>query len=680
MISPIALSSNAELLLKKRYLQPNETIDEFWERVSMGRGDYRQMLESLRFLPNSPTLFNLGTGKGTLSACFKFDVPDSMDGILSVSHKAGLVQKYGGGVGYVVSGLRPRGSPVNSTHGFACGPISVIKHYQSLAEMITQGGKRDAAQMAIMHVDHPDIMDFINMKNEDPQRFSTFNISVAVTDAFMEAVAGGHPPEMELFDAIVDSAWRTGDPGLYFIDEAERHNPTPELGRLTGTNPCGEVPLLDNEPCNLGSINLAKFVTPNGWLMDELRETVKLAIEYLDDVLDNNIFPHEDITKAALLTRKLGLGIMGWADALAIQNIPYDSELAIEYADQIMGFIKNVAREKSWELGADGRQAPCFYDYVPQMHSWKNTPNRRNATVTCIAPTGSIALIAGCSSGIEPHYSQYWTRTMGDGTIMHESIGPFPNDFHPKTAMEIGWEWHIKHQAAFQKHTDLAVSKTINMPNSATREDVRRAYLTMWRLGCKGGTVFRDGCRDEQVLVATDNYNGGEGQAIVRSEDFRHSNGGSTPPASTSNRQKLPIDRQALIHKVEIGDFEGYITTGLYEDGRPGELFIQAHKEGSTISGLLDTIGILTSLLLQHGVAIDGIASKLIGSAFEPSGFTRNSSIPKTTSVVDYIFRWMIDRFGTHRGVINGNLCPECGGRVMLQEGCEKCMCGWSRC
>ena len=485
--APNKLSENAEIILKKRYLQRDEndniveTIDQFWDRVSMGRSDYREMLSSLKFLPNSPTLFNLGTGRGTLSACFKFDVPDSMDGILSVAHKAGLVQKFGGGVGYALSNLRHAGAHINSTHGKACGPIRVIKHYQSLAEMITQGGKRDGAQMAILSVDHPDIREFIHMKDKDPQRFNTFNISVAVTDKFMHSIIGDGEyidSKNEItFDEIVDSAWRTGDPGLYFIDKAEESNPTPWLGKLTGTNPCAEVPLLDNEACLLGSVNLSKFVTPNGWLMDELKDTVELAVEYLDDVLDRNTFPDENITKAVFLTRKLGLGVMGWADALAIQGVAYDSEQAIQLAEQIMRFIDNVASGKSFQLGTTKGAAPCLVGGPDEVIV-------RNTTLTCIAPTGSISLIAGCSSGIEPHYSHEWTRTMGDGTILNESLPKF--SIVPKTAMEIGWQWHVKHQAAFQKYTDLAVSKTINMPNDATREDIRDAYIMMWRGDVRG--------------------------------------------------------------------------------------------------------------------------------------------------------------------------------------------------
>lgn len=529
-------STNAITLLQSRYLQPGETIDGLLDRVSMGKSKYRQIIESLQFLPNSPTLFNLGTEhKGTLSACFKFDVPDSMEGIMDVARKSALVQKFGGGVGYALSALRPLGSPIRTTHGKACGPVAVLSLYQSVAEMVTQGGKRRGAQMGILDITHPDIRSFIHLKDNDPQQFNTFNISVAIPDSFMEAVIDGEEESVSLFREVVNSSWTTGDPGVYFYDQAERSNPTKHLGRLTGTNPCGEVPLLDNEACNLGSINLAAFVTKgrDGWQFDwpTLGGTVRTAVQYLDEVIDHNTFPAQEIQDAVAKTRKLGLGVMGWADALALMGVPYDSDEALALGYEVMMHINEVAAMESKSLGIKKGAYPAAKgEYF------------RNATRTCIAPTGTIAILAGCSSGIEPHYALSWKRTLGDGTVLDESIPVLDrlNGFRPKTSHEIDWSWHIKHQAIFQQHTDLAVSKTINLPNDATKKDVWDAFIMMWEKGCKGGTIFRDGCRDEQVLhvdhvagsttdirVPEPLFSGGE--EIGGVEYFAHE-GGSTPP------------------------------------------------------------------------------------------------------------------------------------------------------
>ena len=451
----------------------------------MGNPQYLQMLESLDFLPNSPTIFNLGTGRnGTLSACFKFDIEDSMESIIDVGSKALRVMKWGGGVGFVLSRLRPKGASVSTTHGVAMGPVAVLEWLHAGARMVTQGGKRAGAQMGILHVDHPDVNEFIHCKNEDPQSLSTFNISVALTDAFMEEAAAGGTAITLLNDMAV-SAWRTGDPGCFFIDAAERANPTPELGQLTGVNPCGEVPLLDNEACNLGSINLSHFVA-DGVDWERLGNTVRLAVRYLDDIIDNNTFPDDRITEAVAATRKLGLGVMGWADALALLGIHYDTDEAVNLGAELMAFINEEAYDESMELAARKGSCPALPD------------GPRNSTRTCIAPTGTIALIAGCSSGIEPHFSTSWERIMGDGTVLREEARF--SGFTPKVSHDISAKWHLAHQSAFQGSTDLAVSKTINMPERATAQDILDVYLEAWRLGLTGVTVYRDKRRESQVL------------------------------------------------------------------------------------------------------------------------------------------------------------------------------------
>lgn len=499
-------TDNALTVLRKRYLAvidgKQETVDELIKRVSMGNVEYEnELIRPLRFLPNSPTIFNLDVpGGGTLSACFKFDVADTMvddktlSGIMDTATKAALVTKWGGGVGYYVGGLRPEGALVNSTHGKAMGPLAVLRFYNAMGSMLTQSGKREAAQMGILDCEHPDLRSFIHMKDDDPQGLHTFNISVAITDKFMNhALNFPKSKENVLLKEMADSAWRTGDPGVYYVDTAERYNPTPWLGRLSGTNPCGEVPLLNNEPCNLGSINLGKFYDGKGVDYKSLGTVTRLATRYLDDVLDHNHFPVPDITAAAMLTRKLGLGVCGWADLLALMHVPYASNEAVYLLDEIMGFIRRIADEESLALGREKGIAPCFIG---------KGIGYRNATRLCIAPTGTISILMGASSGIEPHFLREWQRRMGDGTILTERIPVLDRvgDFLPQTAMEIPWEWHVKHQAVTQKHVDLAVSKTINMRNDATVDDVYNAYVEMWRQGAKGGTVYRDGCRDVQVL------------------------------------------------------------------------------------------------------------------------------------------------------------------------------------
>lgn len=712
---------NGLKILEKRYLLPGETPTDLVHRVSWGNEDYYHMIANLDFLPNSPTLFNGGTGRGTLSACFKFDVPDDMGGIMDVAKKAALVLKYGGGVGYALSALRPAGSPINTTHKVSSGPIGFMPIYQALAMSITQGGVRQAAQMAILHCDHPDIKEFIDLKStiDKANQFNTFNISVAATDEWMR----NNP---ELLSRMAENAWVTGDPGLYFYDQAQRTNPTPWLGPLTGTNPCGEVPLLDNEPCNLGSINLVNHLkhTDGAWLVgtspwefdwDKLERTTRLATRYLDDTLDNNTFPHEDITNAALLTRKLGLGIMGWADALALMHIHYDTDEAVVLGENLMRSINDWAEDESHKLAVEKGCAPC-YTMMDANHKW----DLRNATRTCIAPTGTIAILAGVSSGIEPHFSGEWQRKTHEGIILDESAIKV-DGFTPKTAMEIDWHWHIKHQAAFQRHTDLAVSKTINMANDVTPKDIYDAYVFAWEKGCKGVTIFRDGSRGGQVLTTTTTkdtkHNANLG--TISGENPNSSNNGQTAPISgdsaeglrtipKTDRQHLSKTRNAITHKFSIDGQDVYFTVGLYDDDTPGELFIKASKEGSTISGLLDGIGIAVSLGLQHGVPMSVYARKYAGVNFEPHGLTDNPDIRTATSVLDYIFRWLGHRFNghyhNHTGVtydtVNmspmydsgqrdddleiiplGNFCPECESPTVMQEGCQHCTrCDWSRC
>ena len=684
------LSPSAQTLLCKRYLkrgddfsvcshcgENHETIEELLERVSFGREDFYNMVASLDFLPGSPALFNAG-GEGTLSACFKFDVQDTMESILDVGRKSALVQKWGGGVGYCLSELRSKGAHIRSTHGKACGPVSTIGYYHAIARMITQGGKREGAQMAILHCDHKDIEEFIHCKElpdecrclgcslADECDFSrtttldTFNISVAITDEFMKKVVNGEKSESKLFDEIVENAWSNGDPGLFFIDTVERTNPTPWLGKLTGSNPCGEVALLDNESCNLGSINLSHFVTPDPkhvgygiFDFERLRDTTRLAVRYLDRVLDENFYPVSEVKVATLLTRKLGLGVMGWADALALMRISYGSQEAVGLAEEVMQNIQKVAHDESAKLGAEKSLCPAFTVLgFPKDQHREGTPYLRNACVTCVAPTGSISVLADCSSGIEPHYSLDYTQVMGDGTKLRRKLDF--GDFVPKTAHEIDWSWHVKHQAAFQMYTDLAVSKTINMPNSATIEDVKNAYILAWKSNCKGVTVYREGSRVKQALEL-------------------HSDGANFDE----------VDYDAKVHRFRVGDVKGFLHWGLSQDNTPFEVFITAYKQGSMVEGLLDAVAILISMSLQSGVPLEKIVKHMRGRRFEPSGLTGNSEIPTATSILDYIAKYAQLKFlGAPSSYNSGMICPVCGAHAISQSGCLVCSenCGWSRC
>jgi ribonucleoside-diphosphate reductase alpha chain len=704
------MSENAVGILKKRYLEPDESVDSMFRRVANGEERYIEMMEKLDFLPNSPTLMNAGTkneGKSTFSACFKFDIADSMlegdDSIIETGRKAAGVAKWGGGVGYYLGNLRARGAPIRSVHRVACGPVNVLWWLNDIGtRLITQGGRRELAQMAILPVDHGDIREFIHCKDEDPQALRTFNISVAANNGFMKRVFGelAGSKDRQLWDEIIDSAWKTGDPGLYFPDTAEQFNPTPHLGKLTGTNPCGEVPLLNNEACNLGSINLGNFVTISNEVdWNRLEEVVVRATCFLDSILDRNTFPHLAITTMVAKTRKLGLGVMGWADMLALMGIHYDTPQAVELGGKIMKFIDLVSRDTSIRLAKEKGPYPGF-----EGKDGGEPFECRNATRTCIAPTGTISILCDASSGIEPHFAVEWTRMLNAGVkdkeeLIHEQISVKNrlNGFVPKIANEIDWQWHVRHQAAFQKHTNLAVSKTINMPNSATREDIAGAYKMMWEMGCKGGTIFRDGCRagGEQVLKAKEPEkpatNGvhnrisanGNGNGHVQTEANGHSNGHLA-------RRKPPRERPSITHHMTIGEFDGYVTAGMHPDGVLCEIFIKASKEGSTVSGMLDSWAITFSHCLQHGCPLENLVRKFSGMRFEPSGLTGNSEIPFATSIVDYIVRWLDRRFGAGRDdpdykgseIGSGMICPDCHGPAIYQGGCLTCKgkCGWSRC
>jgi len=557
------LTVNALEVLSRRYLlsdlegRPVETPAQMFKRVARaiskadakygGRPEESEnifygMMARLEFIPNSPTLFNAGTELGQLSACFVLPIEDSLESIFSAVKNTALIEQTGGGVGFDFSRLRPKGDIVKSTKGVASGPISFMRVFDTTTEVIKAGGKRRGAMMAILRVDHPDIIEFITCKR-DPGFLSNFNISVAVTDDFMEALeADGeywlvNPRNKEkvrklkakgIWDMIMKSAWETGDPGVIFIDEINRRNPTPLVGRIESTNPCGEVPLLPYESCNLGSINLSRMVEGGELNLEKLGATVRNAVHFLDNVIDVNSYPLKEIEMMTLANRKIGLGVMGFADMLIRLGIPYDSEEALRVGEEVMRFIKEEGHRASVQLAEVRGSFPNFDKSI-----WKDRYHAmRNATVTTIAPTGSISIIAGCSSGIEPIFAISFIRNVLGGTRLFETnplfevvakergfysaglleeiaktgsiqgVKEVPEDVKKLfvTALDIRPEWHVKMQAVFQKYTDNAVSKTVNLPADSSVEDVRNVYDLAWKLKCKGITVFRYGSKPEQVL------------------------------------------------------------------------------------------------------------------------------------------------------------------------------------
>jgi ribonucleoside-diphosphate reductase alpha chain len=644
----VEITENARRVLEKRYLKkdhegkPVETVEDMFRRVSENiagadkdydpRADvqaiaeeFYNMMTSLDFLPNSPTLMNAGRELQQLSACFVLPVGDSMESIFEAVKHTALIHKSGGGTGFSFSSLRPSGDVVGSTSGISSGPISFMTVFDSATEAIKQGGTRRGANMGILRVDHPDIMDFITCKVVN-DKLNNFNISVALTEEFMEAVENDTEYDLknprtnkvsaslrarDVFDKITEMAWKNGDPGIVFIDRINQDNPTHHIGAIEATNPCGEQPLLPYESCNLGSINLSRMVRENGrgpevdW--EKLDETTARAVHFLDNVIDMNGYPIKRIGDMTRANRKIGLGVMGFSDMLIKLGIPYDSDQALKKAEEVMGFIQKKGREASMELA---KTRGPFPNFKGSCHE-KMGCEVRNSTVTTIAPTGTISIIAGCSSGIEPLFALAFTRNVMDGTELIE-VNPLFEEFarsrgfySPElmnktaetgglheihgvtedvkrlfvTAHDISPECHIKMQAAFQKYTDNAVSKTVNFPNGATVEDVAEVYTLAYRLGCKGVTVYRDGSRDVQVLTRGSEKQGAEPAPV-------------SEPAPEPYHKPKPRGEVAfgVTKKIKTGCGNLYITINEDPEGRPFEIFTQIGKAGGCVTSQCEAI------------------------------------------------------------------------------------------
>ncbi len=747
-------TQNAKTVLERRYLAKDndgkiiETIEELFTRVAKTvasadaaygktedeikntENEFYEMMTNCEFMPNSPTLMNAGRPLGQLSACFVLPVEDSMVGIFDTVKYAALVHQSGGGTGFSFSRLRPEGSIVKSTGGTSSGPVSFMKVFNAATEAVKQGGTRRGANMGMLRIDHPDILKFIDCK-ADNDEINNFNISVAITDKFMEAVENGTEYELvaphtgevtgtldakEVFEKIVDAAWRNGEPGIVFIDEMNRHNPTPALGDIESTNPCGEQPLLPYEACNLGSINLGLCVCEEDGILsidcDKIAEIVHKAVHFLDNVIDVNHYPLPAIDEMTRKTRKIGLGVMGFADMLLKLGVPYNSVEAERVAEEVMSLIQSEGTKASIELAIERGTFPAWDESV-----FADRYEIRNATITTIAPTGTISIIADASGGCEPLFAYAFTKNVMDGdklvvcnellveklkergiyseelikriadegTLAH--IEEIPEDIRRVfvCAHDITPEWHIRIQAAFQRYTDNAVSKTINFPNSATRDEVKEAYVLAYKLGCKGTTVYRDGSRDSQVLTI----------GAQKKEEEK-------PEIPTAN-SILPRPRPNLTwgatEKMKIGCGSLFITVNRDEQGIC-EVFTSTGKGGGCPSQSEATAR-LVSIALRAGISQDEILAQLKGIRC-PSTIRQPGL--KCTSCPDAIARTivkmskMLDKNGfvseeeetvpkksapANKPVLGEDdklHCPECGKLLRHEGGCTICDCGFSHC
>ena len=754
------LTQNALTVLQKRYLKRDlngnvaETPEDMFRRVSRNiaqadllygpqkdlkqtEEEFFQLMTSLDFMPNSPTLMNAGRELQQLSACFVLPVGDSMEEIFDGVKQMALIQKSGGGTGFSFSRIRPKNDVVGSTHGVSSGPVSFMRVFDAATETVKQGGTRRGANMGILRIDHPDILEFVECKEGD-HYFTNFNISVAATDEFMEAVkaARSYPlrnprtgevvrtlDAQEVFDRIVFHAWQNGDPGIIFIDRINRDNPTPHMGEVESTNPCGEQPLLPYESCNLGSINLFRMVKDGEIDWERLGSVTEKAVHFLDNVIDMNRYTLTQIEAMTKANRKIGLGVMGFADLLIQLGIPYNTPEALEIGGKVMAFIQEKGRAASRALALQRGSFPHFQE----SPLGERYDAMRNATVTTIAPTGTISIVAGASSGIEPIFAVAFMRHVLDGkklvevNPLFETIarreGFYSDDLMKKiaetghldhleevpekfrrlfvTAHDISPEDHIRMQAAFQKSTDNAVSKTVNFPHEATVDNVAKVYQLAYDLGCKGVTIYRDRSRTEQVLyrgVTT----GKEGQP------------GAERPGLEKERR--PKARQDVTHgstrKIRTGCGNLYVTVNEDKEGKPFEIFNQIGKAGGCAASQSEAIGRLVSLALRSGIEPEMVVRQLKGISCHTPVWHREGKILSCSDAIGKAVEWHLQAKQGRGGngetepqplsilpavetevgqgesfpVFLRGACPECGGHLLYEEGCVKCLCGYSDC
>ena len=773
----LSLSENARVILEQRYLRkdedgdPIETAVELFRRVAgaVAQGErepvrtiwenrFYDLLTSLKFLPNSPTLVNAGTGRGCLSACFVVTPDDNMESIMEVAHDAAMIEKWGGGIGFGFSKLRPRNDMIKTTHGHACGPIAVMKLYSAVGATLTQGAFRLGAHMGQLRDSHPDIREFITCKDGD-DTLQNFNISVQITNAFMEAVRddsdwhlinprdeGSGPADVvvetvrarDLWNEIAQSAWKTGDPGVVFMDRVWETAPNPQMGRIETSNPCGEEFLENYGNCCLGSINLDAHVSEGAFDWPSLEDTVRTSVRFLDDVINVNTFPLPKLREVNLATRRIGLGIMGWADALVRMNIPYDSQEGLDLADELGGFIERMAWDESANLA---RERGPFPEYERSALKERGLPPVRNSSIVTIAPTGTISRLAGCSSGIEPHFALAWwsnvlwkdyegssSRLLDAPTSITESLraelgsdarvrqvleqitespegaesvlkdhGLNPAIY--RTSMAITPEAHVRMQAVWQKHVTNSVSKTINLPNSATVDDVREAYELAWETGCKAVTVYRDGSKSMQVLE-------------TRSDSADTDEVKVEQPRLLIPRER-PTSVAGVTDRVRTGHGNMYVTITFDDSGKPFEVFTTLGKAGGCDSANLEAVSRLVSLALRSGIDPDQIVAHLQGitccPAWDGGTLIRSAPDAMAHTLVNHIHaahravtgpseeqQSTIVQPGlfpsTRSSAITGNgnghtqlpsgaRCPKCSGKLIPQEGCLNCLdCGYSKC
>lgn len=778
----IELSQSSKVVLEKRYLKKNEkgqvveTPEDMIRRVvdniasfekNYGKTEeeieelaskFYSIIGRLEFLPNSPTLMNAGRDLQQLSACFVLPIEDSMESIFEGIKQTALIHKSGGGTGFSFSSLRPANDPVASTGGVASGPISFMKVFNATTDVVKQGGTRRGANMGILSVDHPDIIEFITAKDEMGS-LNNFNLSVALTEEFMMAAEEGKSYPLanprsgkvmkklkakDVFDLIVEMAWRSGEPGIVFIDRINRDNPTPMLGRIESTNPCGEQPLLPYESCNLGSINLAKMVryTSDRAEIDykKLEYTVKLGVRFLDDVIDANNYPIAKIAEITRSNRKIGLGVMGFADMLILLGIPYNSTAALSTAEDVMKFIKDAAMDASEDLA---KERGVFPNWEGSIYDTKYDRKVRNATLTTIAPTGSISIIANCSSGVEPLFALSFVREILDGEKLievhplFEKIAKMEGFYTPElmktiaqkgsiktieqipqetkdlfvTSHDIAPEWHVRMQAAFQRFTDNAVSKTVNFPIEATRDQIRDVFTLAYKEGCKGITIYRYGSRDRQVLNIQEEKEGTK----------KHSKKGAPPLALTEERKIIPRSRPTITtgttEKVPIGCGNLYVTVNS-DDLSICEVFTQTGKGGGCPSQS-EAVGRLVSVALRADVDPKSILSQLKGircvSCIKRTG-VKILSCPDAISMVMEKVLKLNENNKKHDKTEKGekgeksdksekaerlesfpideipqddemchpqflSFCPECGNPTEITGRCFSCRsCGYSKC